>query len=199
MMKPRHAHAGGLDARSLVRVITSVWLAASTPPALAWVYPEHRDIAVLAVQELDPQHQAEFDEMWQVARSGQEARLCVQAAVLGQGVAPECIDWAALPAIAGDHSCSSRQMLDTVVSSQWILVVADVAAQLKVDLAQARDNKALQPSAGMPTMVANVSRHLDDAHERAEIVNALRTANIRMLRADPAYATRADANNAHSG
>ena len=52
------------------------------------------------------------------------------------GVAPACIDWAALSAIAGDHSCSSTDMLDTRPQTDWILVVADVAAQLKEDLAR---------------------------------------------------------------
>jgi len=46
------------------------------------------------------------------------------------GLTPACIDWAALTAIAGDHSRSSQQMLDTVSQQDWILVVADVAAQL---------------------------------------------------------------------
>ncbi len=46
------------------------------------------------------------------------------------GLTPACIDWAALAAIAGDHSRSSQQMLDTVSQQDWILVVADVAAQL---------------------------------------------------------------------
>ena len=32
-----------------------------------------------------------------------------------------------LPAIAGDHACSSRQLLDTALKSDWILGVADVA------------------------------------------------------------------------
>ncbi len=49
---------------------------------------------------------------------------------LRMGLTPACIDWAALAAIAGDHSCSSQQMLDTVSQQDWILVVADVAAQL---------------------------------------------------------------------
>ena len=103
-------------------------------PAFAWVYPEHRDIAVLGVESLDPERRALFDRLWADARIGHEKRLCAQGADTAQGVLPECIDWAAMPAIAGDHSCSSQQMLDTVNNSEWILEVADIAAQLKVDL-----------------------------------------------------------------
>src|SRR5262245_24755699 len=109
-------------------------LALAPSYALAWVYPEHRDIAVLAVASLDPEPRAELDRAWARAREGNEARLCTSVADLDQGVAPECIDWAAMSAIAGDHSCSSEQMLSTVTDSKWILQVADVAAQLKVDL-----------------------------------------------------------------
>ena len=76
-------------------------------PAFAWVYPEHRDISILAVSTLDPEHRAIFDELWAEARVGNEKRLCAQGADSAQGVKPECIDWAAMPAISGDHSCSS--------------------------------------------------------------------------------------------
>ena len=81
-------------------------------PAHAWVYPEHRDIAVLAVDKLDPERKAMFDRLWREARTGHEQRLCEQGADGKQGVAPACIDWAAFSGIAGDHSCSSKNMLD---------------------------------------------------------------------------------------
>jgi hypothetical protein len=99
-------------------------------PARAWVYPEHRDIAVLAVTTLDAQRRQAFDRLWKDARVGSERRLCESGADTGQGVAPMCIDWAAMAAISGDHSCSSRDMLGIVLDSPWILGVADVAAQL---------------------------------------------------------------------
>ena len=37
---------------------------------------------------------------------------------LEQGVAPDCIDWAAFTAIAGDHSCSSSSMLDSALDDR---------------------------------------------------------------------------------
>ncbi len=89
-----------------------------------------------AVGKLDAERKAQFDRLWSEARAGDEQRLCAQAADTQQGVTPECIDWAAFTAIAGDHSCSSSSMLDSTLKSDWILQVADVAAQLKVDLSQ---------------------------------------------------------------
>jgi len=166
-------------------------------PVFAWIYPEHRDIAMLAEQMLDAEHQAIFDELWRDARLGSEERLCLNGIERDQGLTPECIDWAALTAIAGDHACSSQQMLETVTDSEWILTVADVAAQLKVDLKDI-------PIEAPPEQVALNADLLDEAKmrltieaARAERVNALRVADTRMQRADSEYATRAAANNAH--
>jgi hypothetical protein len=91
-----------------------------TNTASGWIYPEDRDIAVLAIEGLDPERKAEFDRLWQEARLGDEKRLCTQGADTAQGVTPDCIDWAALSAIAGDHSCSSEDMLEIVRTSEWI-------------------------------------------------------------------------------
>ena len=110
------------------RALAMLAIAGLAGSAHAWVYPEHRDIALLAVEQLDPQRRALFDKLWSDARAGDEQRLCANGADSAQGVAPACIDWAAFSGIAGDHSCSSQAMLDTVLKTDWILQVADVAA-----------------------------------------------------------------------
>jgi len=163
----------------------------------AWVYPEHRDIAAIAVSDLDPARRAQFDRLWQEARKGEEARLCDQPADPGQGAAPSCIDWAALSAIAGDHSCSSAEMLDVVESSEWILLVADFGAQLKIDLEQVAALAALDPSDNPSQSLTRLRRRLADDVTRARWTNALRIADTRLQRVDPKYVTRADANLAH--
>jgi hypothetical protein len=137
----------------------------------AWLYPEHRDITVLTVQKLDPERRAILDRLWAAARSGHEGRLCEQAADAAQAEKPSCIDWAAWPAISGDHSCSAESLVDTVLKTEWILKVADIAAKLKRDLAGAKD--------------------------RSQRINAMRDADIRLQRADEEYATRAGSNNVH--
>jgi hypothetical protein len=168
--------------------------------ARAWVYPEHRDIALLAVQSLAPERRAAFDRLWEEARTGHESRLCRLSAFDMQGVAPLCLDWAALTAIAGDHACSSRQMLDTALTAPWILQVADVAAQLKADLARIPvvPPASVQPVEVTPeTIGPDLRRRMQSAEHRAERLNALRVSDIRLQRADPGYATRAGANTAH--
>jgi len=165
--------------------------------AFAWIYPEHRDIAVLAVQGLDAERKAVFDRLWAEARVGAEQRMCADGADAAQGLAPPCIDWAALPGIAGDHSCSSQQMLDTVRQEDWILVVADVAAQLKSDLARIPVTARPDQAEGVSAFLADPQRRLADEASRAQRLNALRTADTRLQRADPQYATRADSNLAH--
>ncbi len=172
-------------------------LAGLAPPAHAWVYPEHRDIAVLAVERLDPERKTLFDRLWQEARAGHEQRLCERGADGQQGVAPACIDWAALSAIAGDHSCSSRNMLDNALATPWILQVADVAAQLKLDLGQIAVTAPPEVDVRKLDFVGDLQRLVEDEALRAQRVNALRTSDTRLQRADPEYATRAGSNNAH--
>jgi hypothetical protein len=177
-----------------VAVLLLVFL---SPLARAWVYPEHRDIALLAVQRLDGERRAVFDRLWQQARAGAEQRLCVAGADGEQTTAPSCIDWAAMSAIAGDHSCSSRDMFETARSAPWILQVAHVAAQLKLDLARIPltvPSDAIQASGDL---VADAQRRIATEAARAERINALRTADQALQSADTDYATRAGANNAH--
>jgi hypothetical protein len=177
-------------------LLFALGLVCATGPAFAWVYPEHRDIAVLGIESLDPERKALFDRLWAEARIGHEKRLCEQGADAAQGVTPECIDWAALSAIAGDHSCSGKQLLDTVSASEWILAVAEVAAQLKVDLL-----RVSKTSPGAPNkdggLIGDLRRQMESEAVRADRANALRVADVRLQRADPEYATRAGSNNAH--
>jgi hypothetical protein len=140
-------------------------------PALAWVFPEHRDIAVLAVEQLDPDRQAQLQRLWAEARIGSESRLCEEVARTSQGAKPDCIDYAAWTAIAGDHSCSARDMLSSVLNAPWILGVARVGAKLKGQLASSA--------------------------RRDQRVNAVRDSDIALERSDPEYVTRATSNDAH--
>ncbi len=179
------------------RLLLLICSAILTAPASAWIYPEHRNIALRAVDKLDPDQAVVFNQLWQEARRTFEDRLCSDGAEAEQGLTPDCIDWAALSAIAGDHSCSSRQMLETVTESYWILPLADVAAQLEVDLERIpilppSDQLVLSGDLG-----EDVKERFSTESSRAERVNALRTADTRMQRIDVEYATRAGANNAH--
>jgi hypothetical protein len=165
--------------------------------ARAWVYPEHRDIAILAVETLDPERRAQFDDLWGAARGTNGERLCQLGAERSQGVAPSCLDWAALAAIAGDHSCSAEEMTATVLESEWILRVADIAAHLKVDLASIAILPRPEQLPDTQGAVADIRRRVESASARAARKNALRTADNRIQRADPKYAKRAYSSNAH--
>jgi hypothetical protein len=172
-------------------------LACATAPALAWVYPEHRDIAVLGVDSLDAERKALFDRLWAEARIDYEKRLCERGADTAQGLMPECIDWAAMSAISGDHSCSSKQMLDAVSTSEWILPVAEVAAQLKIDLARVSNASPVASQDNSGGLIRELRGQMESEALRADRLNALRVADVRLQRADPEYATRAGSNNAH--
>jgi hypothetical protein len=160
-----------IDSKTWKVALTIALIGLQLVSAFAWVFPEHRDIAVLAVQRLDPKQQAALQELWSEARSGHEARLCEQVADTAQGAKPTCIDYAAWTAIAGDHSCSAGDMLNIVLDAPWILGVAGVSARLKARLAAA------------------------ERHDQR--VNAVRGSDMALQRTDPEYVTRASSNNAH--
>jgi len=137
----------------------------------AWVYFEHRKITLIAIEKLDPQYRKVLDSIWRLARAGYEKRLSQSVILPNQGMNPKYLDYASWPAIAGDHSCSAKDMLGTILKSDWILSVADVSAKLDVSLSKAKD----------------LSDH----------INALRDSDIDFQRVDPQYATRAGSSNIH--
>lgn len=137
----------------------------------AWVYPEHRDIMLLAIEKLSTDYRASLDELWAQARVGFEFRLSENVIEPEQLLKPEFIDYAAWPAIAGDHSCSAENMLHNILETDWILAVADITAQLKIDL--------------------------EFSSNRIRRINGLRESDLRLQGADPEYATRAGSNNVH--
>jgi hypothetical protein len=141
------------------------------PNSLGWVYPEHRDITLLAIQKLDSAHRAVLNQLWSQARKGFESRLNESVTDLAQSANLKNLDYAAWPAIAGDHSTSSENMLFNILHTDWILNVADVASRLKTGLAASTT--------------------------RSERVNELRISDLRLLKADPEYVSRAGANNVH--
>ena len=160
--------------RLRIAPLTSVALLAAAllpAPAGAWIYPEHRDIAVAAIARLKPADRDALERLWAEARRGHEARLCEKPSEGDQGLRPGCIDFAALPAIAGDHACSPRQLMETALGSDWILGVARVAAETKEALAT--------------------------AESRPQKLQRWATSNLEFQRVDKEYATRAGANNAH--
>ena len=194
-LKPANMVPTSLHNKFAWLLLPAIWIFAG--PAYAFVYPEHRDIAIKAVETLDPEHRAVFDRLWREARIAKEERLCEQGADSTQGVLPACIDWAALSAIAGDHSCSSQDLTGVVLESDWILSVADVAAQLKLDLSRIDVLPPTEQVPGSKDAIRDFRRRIQTESAHAARLNALRTADNRLQRADPQYATRAGSNNAH--
>lgn len=137
----------------------------------AWVYPEHRDIMLLAIQKLSPEYKNTLNALWTEARIGFEFRLTESVIDATQTTNPTHLDYASFPAIGGDHSTSAKNMLDNILKTNWILGVAHITARLKIDLQNSTD--------------------------RNMRVNALRNSDIRLQTADPDYATRAGHNNVH--
>jgi len=152
-------------------LLTLVIIMALRLTCSAWVYPEHREITLIAIQKLDSSHRALLNRLWAVARKGYEYRLDESVANILQGEHPKYLDYSAWPAIAGDHSTSSDNMLYNILQTDWIMNVADVAARLKTGLAKAKT--------------------------KSELANEMRVSDLRLLRADPDYVSRAGSNNVH--
>ena len=137
----------------------------------ACVYLEHRDITVFAIQKLSSSYRELLDQLWSDARKGFEFRLNEDVIDPEQTTKPLFLDYASWPAIAGDHSCSAENMLYNILETDWIMQVADITAQLKIDLLFSKD--------------------------RTRRMNGLRTSDLRLQDADPEYVTRAGSYNVH--
>jgi hypothetical protein len=153
-----------------MRIAVGLLALLPAPLALAWTYPEHRAITANGIATLDPRNRAALDALWAAARAG-EPRLCESANAGDQGPKPACIDLAAWPAIAGDHSCSPENMLRVILESDWILRVVGVAARMGDGLASSKNE--------------------------ADSTNVRVTGDLGLERTDPEYSTRAGSNNAH--
>jgi len=137
----------------------------------AWVFYEHRHIGVLAIRDLSPYQHAVLQNLWSDARKGHESRLTDSVVESHQGLNPDRIDYATWFGLAGDHSCSPGQLLNTVLESDWVLKVAAVSAHLE--------------------------KNIKDAKSESAQINYLHESDIQFQRVDPEYATRAGSNNVH--
>ncbi len=141
------------------------------PGARAWVYPEHREITRSAILKLDSARRSLLDQLWSQARKGFESRTAVSVIDDQPQLHYQYLDYAAWPAIGGDHSVSAQDMLNNILKTEWIFNVADITARLRTGL--------------------------DEARNRSERQTRLRDSDIRLLRADPEYVSRAGGNNGH--
>ena len=147
-------------------------LAAALAPVLlsAWTYPEHRDISAAALERLTPARQDVLGKMWTAATGGPRPLQNACASPLG-GFDGSCLDLAAWPAIAGDHSCSPENLRKDVLPSTWVMQVSRIAVKLRRNLAEARNE-----------------------HVR---LDAWALSNLELELVDRDYSSRAAANSAH--
>jgi hypothetical protein len=60
-------------AQGLVRLALAASLFSASNVALAWIYPEHRELSLLAVSQLDSERRLVFHQLWQEARGRRKA------------------------------------------------------------------------------------------------------------------------------
>ncbi len=154
-----------------VAAVLMMLLLATTSPAHAWLYHEHRKIGATAISDLDAEQAEILDRLWESARAGHEERFCAEPYAASQEETITCLDFAAWPAIGGDHSCSFEELLSVVSESIWILDVATIAT--------------------------NAERELNAATNERQRSSAEVRSSLSIARKDPAMASRAAANNGH--
>jgi hypothetical protein len=141
--------------------------------AHAWILPEHAQITEEATQELGVKERAVLQSLWNEARRASPEHLCE-----GLGRAPAdaegrvaCLGFADLPSVAGDHSCSPRELLFEVSRETWLRDVVEVG---------------------------NVTeRRIRDARSSSTRINAWSRSNLLLEQADVQYAARATSNEGH--
>ena len=146
--------------------------------AHAWIWPEHRDIAAAAVDDLPAAQRQTLDTMWSEARALGGKQVC--AKMVDPGAQPTtklgdwngiCVDFASFPALAADHSCSTDELWADVSKERWAVKVVWVAAKTKERLASS----------------TSPAQHED----------VWSLSHLAMQYVDPRYLTRAEGNNAH--
>lgn len=163
----------------LALAVIALSTAVLTPTlAVAWIWPEHRDIAAAAVKELPAGERKTLDAMWADAQKLGGKQVCTN--LVDPGAEPKskygdwagvCVDFASFPALAADHSCSAAELWADVSKEPWAIKVVWVAARTKDRLANAKT---------------------DGEHE-----DAWSLSHLAMQYVDPRYLTRAEGNNAH--
>lgn len=152
-----------------------LWFVALSPSnTFAWIFPEHRDIGREAIARLDKADREKLELIWKQANVSSTHRLCGLPSEPGEApisAGTECADFAMLPALAGDHSCSPESLESTVLDSDWFPRLSRFAGILKQDLynASSLDSK----------------------------INIWNDSNVTLLKIDPAYLSRASTNYAH--
>ncbi len=141
--------------------------------ASAWILPEHAQITAEGTRELSAAEHGVLQELWDVARRGSPSHLCagLERAPADEDGAVECLGFADLPSVAGDHSCSPDELLREVTEETWLQNVVEVG---------------------------NVTeRRIRNARSFSARINAWSRSNLLLERVDDQYASRATSNEGH--
>ncbi|MBX3185030.1 MAG: hypothetical protein KF915_20575 [Polyangiaceae bacterium] len=157
--------------------------------AQAWLFHEHHEIGIGAVNQLSPARHRLLTALWsewraqvnhgdllcQEPAAGSSRLKCSGAECPTLPGEPreisDCVDFAMLPAIAADHSCSPAELLRTVAHRPWLRDVIRISFETRGLLERAKD--------------------------RAERLDAWHGTHIKNEMVDSQYLSRASGNDAH--
>jgi hypothetical protein len=91
--------------------------------ARAWLFEEHSKIGVAGGERLRGVERETLSRLWRGIRLGPLGdRLCPRPFEGGKTEVADCIDFATLSAVGGDHACSPKELLD-VAAQDWMRAV----------------------------------------------------------------------------
>jgi hypothetical protein len=168
------------DAKARVAGPWTLAIALWTGSAHAWLFEEHANIGRLAVtQDLTASRRAMLSALWSAALAADPvtSRLCPgDPGDLRWSPTHDrtwaCVDFGALPAVAGDHSCNPADLWATITRAQWFPAVYADAARTERDI------------------------HRSGASD-GQIVDSWHQGNLFLQRDDAQYLSRAAVNSAH--
>lgn len=165
-----------------VAVVFSIAGLCGPRDAWAWVEHEHSVISNKAIHRaLAGPGGVELERAWAaLRREHPEARLCERIEAPAFSVIEDCVSFAHLPMLAGDHSCSPEELLGALIHPDgWVRRVIAVAGETHREMAEI-------------VLEGGTIEEQSIARE-----NARKAMNLKLLGADDEYVSRAAANTAH--
>jgi hypothetical protein len=151
---------------SLAIIFTTALIPAS---AQAWIFHEHAAIMTRAIRELPPEQRASLDRAWAEIRGDKTLyRLCTSSEPMleipGDDDSKWCLGLGALPALAGDHSCTPGDLADLVRNAAWVGDALKSAQEAGDDFHQAGGNI---PARVDRLIAHNLELQIDDVEYRS--------------------------------
>lgn len=122
--------------------------------AHAWIFPEHTHTTHRALEMLSPGARERLAVDWKVIdttavspHSPKKLHLCEKIEIAPSETGSKddwCVGFAVLPALAGDHSCSPSDLMQTMRTQRWVFPVLELSEESAAKIEAAKDSIPLR-------------------------------------------------------